>query len=126
MTEQAYEGYALLELMGHRRRVGFVREVEMYGGKLLRIDIPILKPDATQPLPDKVDDGTDPKEWMTEFYGTSSVYSLKPIAAEVAFEHARGAADPRPVRPMGFRPPEIEGPRNGGGEFPGDRYEEHL
>ena len=34
-----YEGWAILECMGHRERPGYVKEVELAGGKLLRIDI---------------------------------------------------------------------------------------
>jgi hypothetical protein len=86
MTEiTAYEGWAMLELMGHRQRVGFVREVEMYGGKMLRIDIPT--------------EGGD----VTEFYGGSSVYSMRPIAEDVARDAARRYGDPRPVRPVEYR-----------------------
>ncbi len=44
----AYEGWAVLELQQHRPRYGYVREVEMYGGKLLRIDIPIKGGEVTE------------------------------------------------------------------------------
>lgn len=86
MTE-AYEGWARLELMGHRSRVGQVREVELYGGKLLRIDIPIA----------------GGAEFVTEFYGASAIYCMTPIAADVAKDYAERTADPRPVKPMGYR-----------------------
>jgi hypothetical protein len=85
MTEQAYEGWAFLELMGHRQRVGQVREVEMFGGKLLRIDIPC--------------EGGD----VTEFYGCSSIYALRPISEDIARERARAYGDPRPVKPLHYR-----------------------
>ena len=86
MTEiTAYEGWAMLELMGHRQRVGRVQEVEMYGGKMLRIDIPI--------------EGGD----ITEFYGCTSIYALRPIAEDVARDAARRHGDPRPVRPVEYR-----------------------
>lgn len=86
MADTAYQGWARLELMGHRQRVGFVREVEMFGGKLLRIDIPVA--------------GSDD---VTEFYGVTSIYAMTPITEELAREAAKRAGDPRPVRPMGFR-----------------------
>lgn len=87
MTEpaKAYEGWAMLELMGHRQRVGRVSEAEMFGGKLLRIDIPTKDGD------------------VTEFYGCSSVYALRPISEEVARDYADRYADPRPVRPVDYR-----------------------
>lgn len=88
MTElphQSFEGWAMVELMGHRQRIGFVREVEMFGGKLLRIDIPI--------------EGGD----VTEFYGCSSVYSLRPCSEEIAKDAVKRHGDPRPVRPVDYR-----------------------
>jgi hypothetical protein len=84
--------------MGHRQRVGIVSEAEMYGGKLLRIDIPVMPADGQEA----------PKEpYVTEYYGTSAIYSLEPIAEEVA--RARYIErDPRPVNPLGFRDPTPE------------------
>lgn len=46
MTE-AYEGWAILELMGHRRLGGQVSEVTQYGAAMLRLDVHGL--DATKP-----------------------------------------------------------------------------
>ena len=83
----AFEGWAMLELMGHRQRVGFVREVEMAGTKMLRIDIPT--------------EGGD----VTEFYGGPSVYSLRPVSEQVARDAAKRYGDPRPVRPVEYREP---------------------
>jgi hypothetical protein len=37
-----YEGWAIVELMGHRQRAGYVKEAEMFGAKMLRLDIPLL------------------------------------------------------------------------------------
>ncbi|WP_053081515.1 hypothetical protein [Methylobacterium aquaticum] len=81
-----FEGWAVLELMGHRRRVGRVREVEAFGGKLLRIDVPAGDGEAT------------------EFYGCTSIYALRPVTEEVARDLAKTMADPRPVRPVEYRP----------------------
>lgn len=81
----SYAGWAIVELMGHRQRVGHVQEVEAYGGKLLRIDIPT--------------DGGD----VTEFYGCGSIYALRPVSEEIAREGARRYGDPRPVRPVDYR-----------------------
>lgn len=85
MTTFTYEGWAILELMGHRQRVGRISEVEAFGGKLLRIDIPTEAGD------------------VTEFYGASSVYSLRPISEEIARDHAKRYGDVRPVRPVEYR-----------------------
>jgi hypothetical protein len=86
MTElNAFEGWAMLELMGHRQRIGYIREVEIAGGKMLRIDIP--------------NEGGD----ITEFYGCSAIYSLRPVAEEIARESMKRHGDLRPVRPAEYR-----------------------
>ena len=86
LPDQTYEGPAMLEILGHRQRIGFVKEVEMYGGKLLRIDIP-----------------TDGEGYATEFYGTSSIYSLRPCSEEIVRDAVKGYGDPRPVKPVEYR-----------------------
>lgn len=89
--EQEFEGWAILELMGHRVRGGYVKDVEMYGGKLLRIDIPV---------------GAKPEETVTEFYGCNSVYSLRPCSEQIVRDHVKRAygADPRPIRAVEYAP----------------------
>jgi len=87
-----FEGWALLELMGHRQRPGYVREVELAGAKMLRVDIPVDKDDAGQ------------DRMVTEFYGPSAIYALRPCAEEVIRDEVkRYGADPRPVRPLVYR-----------------------
>ncbi len=93
----AYEGWAILELMGHRQRIGHVSEIEAFGGKLLRIDIPTEAGD------------------VTEFYGCSSVYSLRPVSEAIARDQAKRYGDPRPVRPVDYRIEDGRPERNGGG-----------
>lgn len=89
MTQTAYEGWALIELMGHRTRVGKVSEAEIYGGKLIRIDIPINDLNG---------------EFVTEYYGCGSIYSLRPISEDLASEYAKRNGDPRPVKPCDYKP----------------------
>jgi hypothetical protein len=88
MTEIVFEGWALLELMGHRQRAGYVKDVEMFGGKLLRIDIPVA------------DDNT-----VTEFYGGSAIYALRPCTEEIARAHVKSTydGDPRPVKALDYK-----------------------
>lgn len=81
----AFSGWAILELMGHRQRAGLVEEVEIAGGKMLRIDI----------------HGQDDVV-VTEFYGCSAVYSLRPVTEEIARDAAK-RLDVRPVRPVEYR-----------------------
>ena len=79
-------GWVLLELMGHRQRIGRAREEDVAGGVMLRIDIP-----------------TDGEDYATEYYGSASIYALRPISEDVARDHY-AARDPRPARPVSYRP----------------------
>lgn len=95
MTDSAFEGWAILELMGHRQRPGYVKEVEIAGGKMLRIDIPA--PDGE----------------VTEFYGAASLYCLRPVSEQIARDQARGA-NSRPTRPLQYR--ELPAPEENDGD----------
>jgi len=80
----AYEGFAQVELMGHRVRYGRISEEESYGSKFLRIDIPF-------------DSGV-----VTEYYGGSAIYAITPLSEEICKDRI-GTHDPRPVQPLQYR-----------------------
>ena len=82
--EDPFQGWAILELMGHRRLGGKVSEVERYGVKMCRIDIP----DATNP----------DKTHMTQLYGGSSIYCQTMVTQEMACAIA-ARSQPDPVQP---------------------------
>lgn len=65
-----FEGWVILELMGHRRLAGFISEQEIAGRAFLRIDVP-AEPPATQ------------------FYGAEAVYCITPATEETARNAAR-------------------------------------
>jgi len=67
---EPFEGWAIVELMGHRRLAGFVSEEEHFGTAMLRLDVHGL------------DDSTDPG--VTQLYGGSSVYCVTPTTEAVA------------------------------------------
>ena len=71
-------GWFVLELMGHVRHIGYVTEVEAFGGKLGRIDV--LQADGSQ---------------VTVMFGAASVYMLTPTTEEAAREM---------VKPYEFKP----------------------
>lgn len=96
MTE-SYAGWALVEQMGFRKTVGKVHEVEMYGAKMLRLDIP---PGDINENPDRAD---NPERWTTRFCGGPSLYQVTPLSEEVALDMVKRQADPRPVRPTTYR-----------------------
>ena len=92
MAGKPFEGWVVLELMGHRQRGGFAQEVEIAGGKLLRIDIPVSKDEV----------GND--VIVSEFYGSPAIYCMTPFTEDVARATVTPWMDPRPIAPMGFKP----------------------
>lgn len=63
-AEEATEEYSIVEVFGHRKHAGRIYEVERFGTKLLRIDIP--------------KDGDFAKGFATHFYGGPSIFSMTP------------------------------------------------
>lgn len=78
-NEATFEGFCVLELMGHRKLAGMVREVTIAGAGFLRIDVP-------------GEDGTV----ATQFYPPSSVYAISPVTEEIARAYA-ARNRPQPV-----------------------------
>lgn len=60
--DQPQEVYACLEIFGHRVHYGRILEVEQFGAKMLRIDVP--------------KDGDFEKGYVSHFYGGASIFSL--------------------------------------------------
>jgi hypothetical protein len=86
----SFTGWAILELLGHRRLGGFLQEQEIAGAGLLRIDIPAQT-------------GT-----ITQFYSPQALYAITPCSEDVARQIA--AEMPQPVSTWDVRAllPEIE------------------
>lgn len=114
-------GWAVLELMGHRRLAGYVREVEVAGAGMVRIDVPAA--DATEAGP-----------WTaTQFYSPSAVYCVTPTTRDIAVRAAQGN-QPAPVsrwelpaaKPAGGETPAV-GDTEGDREFDpyGDRDDDY-
>lgn len=79
-TEGGYEYWAIVELMGHVRIAGKVQQVEMFGSKMGRIDIP------------------KGEDFVTQFFGGSSVYRITPCG-EVEARAVAARNQPQPVHP---------------------------
>lgn len=77
-----FSGYAVVELMGHRVRAGLVTEVEMFGTKMLRLDIP----------------GAE-----SEFYSGAALYGLTRCTEEQARDHySNRKHEPAPMALAGW------------------------
>jgi hypothetical protein len=70
-TDSTFEGWAILELMGHRRLGGYVRQAEIAGAAFVRVDVPAPAESADEIA-------------ATQFYSPQAVYCLTPTTEEVA------------------------------------------
>lgn len=69
--------WAVVEIFGHRRHAGRIREEERFGTKMLRIDVPTPAPAGPEPAPPTPVPTTPvPTTWATHWYGGASVFSL--------------------------------------------------
>lgn len=66
MADEAFDSWAVLELMGHVRMAGRVTEEERFGSKLGRIDVP------------------DGDSFTTVYFTASSIYRMTPTTEEIA------------------------------------------
>lgn len=76
---EAFEGWVILELMGHRKMSGFLKEQQIGGASFLRLDI------------------TDANDVAlgTQFYSPSAVYCITPTTEAIAKGYAaRGFEGP--------------------------------
>lgn len=69
MESELFSGWAILELMGHRKLAGHVTSVEIAGKGMLRIDVP-------------ANDGQGMT--ATQFYSPEALYCLTPTSEEIA------------------------------------------
>jgi hypothetical protein len=113
MTEQEqakFEGWAIVDVLGHQRYVGYVR-TETYGQAVMfRVDVPELpEREYELPSPAYVEVGRGSQQWCpvgtkvkrpatagyTKLIGAGSIYSISPCdekAAMVAVEAAQRPA----------------------------------
>lgn len=76
----AYEGWAVVELMGRNTMAGYVSEQTIAGVAMLRVDVP----------------ATDGVEKYTKFVSGNAIYSITPTTQEIA-ERAAVRLRVRPV-----------------------------
>jgi|SRR5579883_2022307 len=92
--DAAAEAWACVEIFGHRRHYGRIAEVERFGTKMLRIDVPSLREAPTN---------GEPETFETFFYGGGSIFSLTPMTEEAARAYAERDR-PRPFTPRSALP----------------------
>ncbi len=68
VPEPELKSWALVELFGHQRIVGFLSQQTFGTGVLFRVDVP-----------DLMKDGKIIRKGFTRYFGLSSIYSITPI-----------------------------------------------
>ncbi len=63
-----FEGWAILEIMGHQKFAGYVSTQAVAGSSMLRIDVPAV----------------EGHQAFSKLFGTSSIYAMTPVDEEVA------------------------------------------
>lgn len=79
----AYEGFAIVELMGHRRLAGRVSEADQYGTRMLQVDVPV----------------DDEGGYRSQWYGGGSIYCVTPVDEATARRLAKHLGVRSPVQP---------------------------
>jgi hypothetical protein len=78
-AKETFEGWCVLELMGHRKLGGYVREQDVAGSAFIRIDVP----GESGPV-------------ATQLYAPGAVYCITPTTEEIARALAKSCR-PEPV-----------------------------
>lgn len=87
-SQDKFQSWAFLELMGHRKLAGLVQEVEIASSKLLRIDVP-----------------TPEGKTITQFYSPAAVYCITPTTEEMVRAYAnRNSPEPVHRYELDFKP----------------------
>jgi hypothetical protein len=69
------KAWALVELFGHQRIVGYLTQQTFGTGVLFRVDVP-----------DLTKDGEVKRQGFTRYFGLSSIYSITPITEQTVRE----------------------------------------
>lgn len=86
----SFEGWAILEIMGHQSHAGYVKSEVLFGTEMLRIDVPeIPEEKLTEERYGRQGRGTYEILYpaipaYTKYYGGASIYSLTPCSEAVA------------------------------------------
>lgn len=84
---EKFEGWAIVEMLGHKRIAGYLSEQAIGGGAMLRIDVPETKSGS---VPSRWDADTSPDTAAySKFVGIGSIYAITPCTEDVARKAAR-------------------------------------
>lgn len=66
--------WMIVEVYGHRRHGGRVREEDRFGAKMMRIDVPTVLLEPAEPGATAI--GVKDTTWVTHWYGGSAIFSF--------------------------------------------------
>lgn len=95
LHDASFEGWAILELFGHKRMAGFVSSQQLAGGSLVRIDVPATESASAD------GDCAPATHAYTKLVGVAAVYGVTPCEESIARRAARVIErynDPIPVQ----------------------------
>jgi hypothetical protein len=113
--------WAIVEVFGHRRHAGRMREEERFGAKMLRIDVPVFE------TPEAADSGPI-ERWESRWYGGGSIFSLsltdersvrranRPYAPPARISFRASEAEPE-CDPFGLEADDAAGEEEAAAEF---------
>lgn len=115
--------WAIVEIFGHRRHAGRMREEERFGSKMCRIDVPTFT--ELSPAPDAAE-VTEPRfeiTWTTHFYGGGSIFSITFTDEDSVMRANKPYVSPYRARLPAPEPKMFDDPESdNGGDHDDDRF----
>ena len=68
-------GWAVLELLGHRREVGYLDEWEVAGVRFLRLETPVFDDEGNRQMPGRI-----------VLFSTTAIYAITPTTEQAALD----------------------------------------
>jgi hypothetical protein len=86
------QAWALVELFGHQRIVGYLSQQTFPSGVLFRVDVP-----------DLLKDGKSVRAGFTRYFGLSAIYSITPVDEQTVRELLPMISGTPEARPLSLR-----------------------
>lgn len=108
-TENSFDQWAVVELMGHQQIAGRVTEQSIGGAAFIRVDVP---EQPARPKREQWDSDQPIIPAYTRFLSGGSIYAINPCTEDVA-KLAAERMRTRPPLPFGMNQPALPAPDDG-------------